>query len=355
VDMWGPELNMITPIDGVAVQDVITVSASAYDVSTVSNLYFTLREDNGYDGMDIGYEALEAEYNRTSDLWETELNSLQIPDGFYLMYATAVDTFGNESVSESVHFSIRNWAVVTLLPSSTVYTAGRTLPIKFSLNINGAVDPEMPFVVNENLMVTIANGERMLQVSQIGSESTDYRIDYTEEHYITNFKTDKTPDEYFVDIWRNTDPDFLIDGFSFVSESDHRMLKQWKSGMFTAEQLRNPVICGDLCDPDHDGIVNFIEFAYGLNPLHFDKNGNLAYGIQHGHFTMTYSQNKDAEDLLFIVESSSDLGAVTWSDVGVKEISRVDSNTYWSVTVQDAQPISEKDQGFMRLKIEIAE
>lgn len=39
--------------------------------------------------------------------------------------------------------------------------------------------------------------------------------------------------------------------------------------------------------------------------------------------------------------------------VGLVEVSRVDSNTHWSVTVQDAKPMSDQQQGFMRLRIEV--
>jgi hypothetical protein len=79
------------------------------------------------------------------------------------------------------------------------------MPVKFSLRISDAVDPMQPFVRNEQLTIIIYEKDHpspILQVSTYGSSSTDYRINTTEEQYITNFKTAKTPKTYVVEIWR---------------------------------------------------------------------------------------------------------------------------------------------------------
>ncbi|MCK4819147.1 hypothetical protein KA005_25470, partial [bacterium] len=102
-------------------------------------------------------------------------------------------------------FSIRNWAIVELLPASERNRAGRTMPVKFSLRIAESVDSTQPFVYNEGLEIKIyntSNPDGPLQISHYGSTSKDYRINSVSELYITNFKTTKNPAEYTVEIWR---------------------------------------------------------------------------------------------------------------------------------------------------------
>ena len=81
-----------------------------------------------------------------------------------------------------------------------------------------AVDPEQPFVYNEELEIRkfkASDTDSILQAAVFGDSSKDYRIDSAAEKYITNFKTTrKKPAEYFVEIWRPSN-DFLIDGFGF--------------------------------------------------------------------------------------------------------------------------------------------
>ena len=92
-----------------------------------------------------------------------------------------------------------------------------TMPVKFSLRIAAAVDPAQPFVYNEDLEIRVYNASALdspLQASLYGDTSTDYRINTDTKLYITNFKTDKKPTEYLVEILR-TSKNFLIDSFTF--------------------------------------------------------------------------------------------------------------------------------------------
>ncbi len=91
------------------------------------------------------------------------------------------------------------------------------MPVKFSLTINETVDPEQPFVWNEELTIIIykkGHPDNVLQNSTYGDTARDYRIDPEDELYITNFKTlkKKEPTTYVVEIWRK---DLLIGSFEF--------------------------------------------------------------------------------------------------------------------------------------------
>ena len=216
-DTTPPEVEITFPTAGLALQDGVTLAAVAEDWSGVSDVYFYVREPDGGNGIPIGYEELSAAWNDTTELWELEFDTTELLDGYYVVLARAVDTQGNEGWSGIVPFSIRNWAVLELLPASESNKAGRTMPVKFSLMIAEVVDPDMPFIYNEELEVIIYDATdpgTILQTSLYGYTSKDYRIDSVDELYITNFKTKKQPAEYVVEIWRLS-KDFLVERFTF--------------------------------------------------------------------------------------------------------------------------------------------
>jgi hypothetical protein len=213
LDNTGPSITMLNPPIGWALQDGVTFIASVVDSgSGVASLNFSIREANGGKGITIGFEDLQPYYNATTGEWSLFFNTLQLPDGYYVVFAEATDNLGNIG-SIIVPYSIRNWAVIELLPASENNKAGRTMPVKFALRISASVDPNQPFVYNEELTIKIyatANPNEILQESTFGDTARDYRI--SSVHYITNFKTLKTPTEYTVEIYRK---DFLIGSFTF--------------------------------------------------------------------------------------------------------------------------------------------
>ncbi len=218
-DTTPPEVVIIVPQPEAALQDGVTLLADAYDVGGVAELCFYVREPDGGSGIPIApaYEEMLATLATTPNQWECPFDTAELPDGYYVILAKAVDSSGNEGWSQILPFSIRNWAVVELLPASESNKAGRTMPVKFSLRIIESVDPAMPFVYNEELEVIIYDVEHpgtILQTSLCGDTSRDYRIDSVDELYITNFKTKKEPAEYVVEIWR-TSNDFLVGSFTF--------------------------------------------------------------------------------------------------------------------------------------------
>ncbi len=126
----------------------------------------------------------------------------------------AEDHLGHTSLI-TVAYSIRNWAVLELLPASETNKAGRTMPVKFALRVAASVDPDQPFVYNEDLTIEIFATEdpsNILQTSTFGDTARDYRINTVSELYITNFRTLRTPMQYAVTIYRGI---FLIGSFEF--------------------------------------------------------------------------------------------------------------------------------------------
>lgn len=197
--------------EGFALQDGFMFEIEALDATGVSSVQLSIRELNGPIVAQIPVEYVGENKWRALDSFDTTM----LPDGYYELVVEASDLFGF-TTTEEFDFSIRNWAVLVLLPSTESNKAGRTMPIKFSLRVAEGVDPNMPFVVNQELEIFIADtatGE-VLQHSTYGDSSKDYRINEFTEHYITNFKTHKKPTTYMVTIYRG---DFFIDAFTFAT------------------------------------------------------------------------------------------------------------------------------------------
>jgi hypothetical protein len=88
-------------------------------------------------------------------------------------------------------------------------------------------------------------------------------------------------------------------------------LSAWKLYYFGAD-ANNPAIAGDTADPQHDGMVNLMAYAYALNPLVTNTNpftGHLA-GNQ---FQLNFPRNTAASDLTYEVQASGDLNM--WSNL----------------------------------------
>ncbi len=207
LDNSAPELSW--EYEGYALQDGFTFNIEAIDATEVISVMLSIRE---LDGPIVAQIPL---FYIGENRWEADesFDTTALPDGYYELLISASDKFGF-TTEEVFDFSIRNWAVFVLLPSTESNKAGRTIPVKFALRVIEAVDPTMPFVVNQELDIYITDtttGE-ILQHSTYGDGSTDYRINELSEQYITNFKTHKTPTAYLVSIYRR---DFYIGDFTF--------------------------------------------------------------------------------------------------------------------------------------------
>ena len=215
LDNTGPLITVSNPPAGWALQDGVTFTGSIVDSgSGVFSVSFSIREANDGEGIPIGFEDLPVSYNPSTGAWSFSFDTLLVPDGYYVLYVEAEDNLGSRA-SITVPYSIRNWAVLELLPASENNKAGRTMPVKFALRVAAAVDPLQPFVYNEELTIVIYATDKpdeILQESTFGDHSRDYRIDSLQELYITNFRTLRTPKEYVIEVYRKG---MLINSFTF--------------------------------------------------------------------------------------------------------------------------------------------
>jgi hypothetical protein len=87
----------------------------------------------------------------------------------------------------------------------------------------------------------------------------------------------------------------------------------WLDDYFTTSELANRAFAGDLSDPDHDGIVNLLEYAFGFDP---EKNSAALMpkiGKSGSNATLSFPASRGA--LTYSVEASTDM--VNWTTTGV--------------------------------------
>lgn len=128
-------------------------------------------------------------------------------------------------------------------------------------------------------------------------------------------------------------------------------IDQWRFNHFTVEELADASVSGDAADPDQDGIVNILEYAFGLNPKLADVNGAPSATVHGERLMLSYRQNKEAVDVMIAPEVSEALDAGSWSRNGLSEFDRLDLGSFWQVSVQDSTYTSNAPARFMRLKV----
>ena len=125
----------------------------------------------------------------------------------------------------------------------------------------------------------------------------------------------------------------------------------WKTNCFTAAEIAAGVITRDADDPDGDGIANLLEYAWALNPRLADAAGLPVGGVWSQYLMLNYRQSKMATDLVFAVESCTNLVDGLWSTNNVSEVVRQDSNQWWQVTSRHNVPVTNAPRRFMRLNV----
>lgn len=122
----------------------------------------------------------------------------------------------------------------------------------------------------------------------------------------------------------------------------------WRKSSFTAGELQDSNVSGDLANPDGDSLANLMEYALGLSPK--VANGNaFAPRIEAGYFTLTYTRNKAAMDVALTLEHSENLGPWQNEPALFQEISRVDLGLTEEITVRLAAPVG-ATATYVRLK-----
>lgn len=129
-----------------------------------------------------------------------------------------------------------------------------------------------------------------------------------------------------------------------------RTLEGFRRRTFTAAQLADPAISGPAADPDRDGIANFLEYAFLLDPWFADA-GLLRMQAGNSGFRYTYTRRKLAADLVYEPEVSESLGG--WRPAGgeVREVVVDETATAQTIEVTDLVEPLPGGARFHRLRV----
>jgi YD repeat-containing protein len=111
-----------------------------------------------------------------------------------------------------------------------------------------------------------------------------------------------------------------------------RPFDAWKWDNFWPGERNDPGISGNQADPDEDGLVNLMEYAFDLGPWDKDNSSPFRAAMEVNlldhkrHFVVTYPRRKAPVDLSYVLEVSSNLAV-------------------WDSTQQDLQLLSVTDDG----------
>jgi hypothetical protein len=87
----------------------------------------------------------------------------------------------------------------------------------------------------------------------------------------------------------------------------------WNIANFTLEELTDAVLSGEVADYDHDGLVNFAEYAVNRYPKAAETNSPLQTAIEFdpadgtNHITLTYQRRVPPTDVAYAVALSTNL------------------------------------------------
>jgi alpha-L-rhamnosidase len=118
---------------------------------------------------------------------------------------------------------------------------------------------------------------------------------------------------------------------------------QWLQTNFTTAELADPAISGDNADPDHDGIINEFEYAFGSNPK-ISSPALLQPQLSADHTQFLVSLPALRSELDYTVQASMDLK--NWTTVALA--STISNNIPWLTARLNVQP---NQCGFLRLAV----
>lgn len=131
---------------------------------------------------------------------------------------------------------------------------------------------------------------------------------------------------------------------------------QWQRQVFTSTQLTNPVVSGLTADPDGDGAVNLVEYAFNQQPFVPDNTNapftGIDTNISDGSLSLRYTRNAAAIDVAFNADVSTNL--VTWFSGRNVVTGPVPISTNGSLLTEKFHamvPLAASPQQFMRLGI----
>jgi hypothetical protein len=121
----------------------------------------------------------------------------------------------------------------------------------------------------------------------------------------------------------------------------------WKSSHFTAAQLADTKISGDNMDPDKDGVLTWMEYLHGSDPMDRNSTGSGPFTVEDGFLRCVYTRNLGASaGGSLTCQGGRDLSGWNSPDLQERILSTVDGIE----TVEARLPVTGKSAGFLRFQ-----
>lgn len=132
----------------------------------------------------------------------------------------------------------------------------------------------------------------------------------------------------------------------------------WLAEFFAPAELGDPAITAPEADPDNDGIANLLEYAFFSHPLESSRQDLPSWSIEHvggqPHLAITFVRVRDALDIVYNVESSTDL--VNWTGIWSSIDAPYEGETEAALeTVADDEVMTASSKRFLRVNVTLEE
>ena len=179
--------------------------------------------------------------------------------------------------------------------------------------------------------------------------------------YSIAWQVDGQGNAMLVAVAYDADGDSMSSPPVMIDSTGWAFIEAWRQANFTAEQLQDPAINGLFADPEGDAIVNFLEFAFGMDPWAADseKAPYLQFQEIEGSdfLSLEYRRLADSGPLTYVVETSANM--VDWTPVGSgpEEVLIEQLDGVETIRLEGIHPVEggATDDRFVRVRLEVTD
>ncbi len=134
-------------------------------------------------------------------------------------------------------------------------------------------------------------------------------------------------------------------------------MDDWRFSKFTSGELADDGISGEEADPEFDGLVNILEYAFGREPKLNDSSAPTSTVLltdgSSDYLALVYVRETGSSDLLFEPQVSSDMDDWSSGASHTETVSVTDNGDGTETVVErDLTPTSANTRRFMRLDVQ---
>jgi hypothetical protein len=132
--------------------------------------------------------------------------------------------------------------------------------------------------------------------------------------------------------------------------------ENWRAQFFTAAEIADPAISGDVADPDGDGVVNLVEFAFNLHPrvnvIPTLPRAFVQTFSGEPYLHVEYTRRNPPADVQYLPQCSTNLFAWNGDPSNFTTVGTSDNGDGTSlVTLRKQSPLAAAVQTFVRIGI----